>query len=238
MKRLAALIVALVVIAAGIAWWLRAPAPAPVVSAPPAPAPSLAPPPKVEPAFTGPETKEIVLGDRAESFIERRYEPPFALVPPPDRPDPLAATSVEAAMTQYAAALTRADWDGWMSLWDESSRAMIEANVRSVDAEKGGSMRAEMIAGWEREYRGRPLVLSRRLDLPGAQVEGDAGTRAYAVVYFRRADAAAESLEAITPLALALGGDGIWRFSHALASHPVYFYESLREEGHVRVVSN
>lgn len=237
MKRLVAAIVALVAIAVGVAWWLRAPVPGPVVSATPSPAPAPTPAPKVDPVFARPETKEIVLGDRAESFIERRYEPPFELVPP-SRPDPMAATTVEAAMAQYAAALTRADWDGWMSLWDDASRAVIEANVRSVDAEKGGSMRAEMIAGWGREYRGRPLVLSRRLDLPGAQVEGDANTQAYAVVYFRRADAAADSVEAITPLALALGRDGIWRFSHALANHPVYFYESLREEGHVRVVSN
>lgn len=236
-RRLAALLVvaALAAVAAVLAWPNDGPPPSAPVLATPTPAP--APPPArvavPEPTLTGAETKEIELEGEREQFIERRYQPLFALPAVPRRELAPGATSVEAAMVSYAGALAAADWDWWLSLWEPEGRETIEANLRSVNREKGGDLRAEMIAGWKQEYAGRPMVLSRRIDLPGTGPDA----RAFAVIYFHRAGAAPDSPEAVTPLALVQGEDLLWRFSHRLVDHPVYFYDTLREEAHVRVVS-
>ena len=176
------------------------------------------PPLLATPRFQPPEQKTVTVEGKTHAFTERRYDPPFALPQLDRRPPDAWMATPEAAMTSYASAMGRANWEWWQSMWDPASQAISQQHYREVEAEKHISVRDEMVKGWRTEYAGRGQVLVRRIDIPG-----------YVIVYLRRADQPDSAPAAMTPLALKQVGDH-WVVTHDLMGHPVYFYDSLRTE--------
>lgn len=219
---------ALVVCGLALAMWIQwrsdsasdAPAqhaePTQPAEATPAPGPT---PPRTpaapSPTFSASELKVIAFSDSTEehAIVERRYDPPLLMRFLEQRQPRANLDSPERLMEAYYSAMQRGDWDEWSQLFDPKSWAYFLSK---------GTPKQKYLDGWAKNYRGRAFVLTRRIDFPG-----------YSIIYGRRSHMSDAAVEAKIPHSVKKDGDR-WFLTHDLLDHPVYGYDSMRDNVTVR----
>ena len=153
-----------------------------------------------------PKGKELRTQDgKVYPFIQRAYEPAHRL-PLLDEPvKPAGLSSPEEVVTSLASAIRQLDWPWFLGLWDEDSRAYMTAIM-----EHSNLTPAHRLAQWRRNYVGKELQVTRRIDMEG-----------YALLSVSPTDGPRETWDKIPPLATKRDAAGRWWLTHDLRDHPV-----------------
>lgn len=136
-------------------------------------------------------------------FARRDYQPP---VPVPNVSATASFDTPEAAVMASISAMTRKDFEAFRSMWDESSRRMMEAKDREL-----GQTRETWVAAWDRIFtRGARTELVSRID------SGD-----YVIVVYRVVDADPNEKPVEMQAVLKLQGKR-WVMTQELSGDPVF----------------
>lgn len=180
---------------------------APAVSTPSAAAPAAKPSmARTKPVLGTPKGKELRTEDgEAYAFIERAYEPAhrLPLLKAPTKPS--ALSSPEEVVTSLASAIRQLDWPWFLGLWDERSREFMVSTMEKADFAP-----ARRLAQWRRNYVGKEMQITRRIDMAG-----------YALVSLSPTEGERDTWDKIPPLATKRDASGRWWLTHDLRAHPV-----------------
>jgi hypothetical protein len=162
--------------------------------------------PRTPPNLGMPKGKELrTEAGKAYAFIERTYEPAHRL---PLLEEPVKSrrlSSPEEVVTSLASAIRQLEWQWFLGLWDERSRNFM---VDTMD--KADFAPARRLAQWRRNYVGKEMQITRRIDMAG-----------YALVSLSPTDGHRDTWDKIPPLTTKRDPSGRWWLTHDLRAHPV-----------------
>ena len=197
---------------AGLVWLVNLSVPGAVTDAPtistaaPLATAKVAPRAAPAPRLGTPRGKELRTEDgQAHPFIERRYEPAHRLPLLAEPTTSNALSTPEDVVTSLASAIRQLDWQWFLALWDTESRTYM------VDAmDQAGFAPAQRLAQWRRNYAGKEMQITQRIDMGG-----------YALVSLSPTDGDAHTWSKVPPLATKRDPSGRWWLTHDLRAHPV-----------------
>jgi len=170
------------------------------------PTSKVVPPPRTPPKLGTPKGKELRTADgEAYPFIERPYEPAHRLPLLGEPVKPTELSTPEEVVTSLASAIRQLDWRWFLSLWDPESRAYMVEAMR-----KANFAPARRLAQWRRNYVGKEMRITRRIDMGG-----------YALVSMSPTDGAPETWTKVPPLTTKRDPSGRWWLTHDLRAHPI-----------------